>query len=478
MTTIPITIKNISQDIQNASEELIKLLIRKSIKPVLNPINKNGKVVYNNYLGRYERGLVGSACDDNINKYTYTLTRESLGWTDEILVNFRITPKFMKNNPNTSSRNDSHAITKSKMQIAFTDKERNQCYTKYNNFLRILSSRNVKNIISEKNSSLIFTTNIPYTHSFKQLESIGKDIIDQTDPSISGEESAQMSTATLRVKLYLLEQSLANLSVEHPHIYDSYIEMMRLINSKSQKDTVWMINLIAALSYQRWSELSEKQKRTFIDALGEDFVDAFVSNELITILLQSDDTKLILTSAYLYPLLKMLFIVFGYSRLVPTVINSTIEPDANTQRRHQKHIDKYRGASYRRGDLYDNDNSDYDIVTDTSDSASDQNPERYRSLPDVDPVDQYIYQFIRLFGDLYPTIIGLMGGTETFPPEAIEVNCNDIPQTYRFLKNSPEYLWRFNDYSYCRYLEYIYGKQKKNALKNKINDKVRYLNSF
>ena len=98
MSTIPDTMRIIARNVQHTFEELIKLLLRKSLRPILNPLGSNTKVVYNTFRGKYERGFIGSSSEDNINKYSYIMTHDSLGWTDEMLANFKIMAKFIKNN--------------------------------------------------------------------------------------------------------------------------------------------------------------------------------------------------------------------------------------------------------------------------------------------------------------------------------------------------------------------------------------------
>ena len=181
----------------------------------------------------------------------------------------------------------------------------------------------------------------------------------------------------------------------------------------------------------------------------------------------------------------MLFIVFGYSKLIPVVTDRcSTETHAQYQDRLKKHLEKYRGASFRRGDERDiNIGTSYDNPCDNDKQCIDNNscpdlcpPEPCK--PECEPVDPCIYDFIKLFGDLYPTLVGLMGGTEVFPPECIEVNCNNIPANYDCLAALPEYLWRFNDYSYCRHLEYTSSKQLHNALATKVNAKAKYLQNL
>jgi hypothetical protein len=492
MATIPDTMRIIAKDIQNTFDELVKLLLRKSLHPVLNPLHPNAKIVYNSFRNKYERGMVGSTSGDNINKYSYLMTHDSLGWNDEVLANFKIMAKFIKNNTPVKFPTDNTKQYKklnSTSKVAFSDREikdvfnRMRTLTQYQKLLSFLSSKSAHRIITNKRATFTYLSDIPYTYSFRQLESIGKDIIEQTDPIIDAVESAKMSTAMLRAKLYILERDLSNLSINHPNIFDAYVEMLRIINSVPRKKMNWVISLIAMLSYQRWENLTTQQHKCYLDYLGESFISAFDKNELITILLQGNASEVILTSSYLYPLLKMLFIVFGYSRLVPIIVDNVGNRYENFVNRLGKHLEKYRGAFFRRGDqhhvLEQCDPSYQQDRTENSESSVSEQPQIYGARQqNIKPVDQYIYEFIKLFGNLYPTIIGLMGGTEYFPPENIEVNCSDIPPNYDGLTSLPEYLWRFNDYSYCKYLEYLNSKQLYRNLDQKISAKARYLQSI
>ena len=501
MSTIPETMKLISRNIQYSFEELIKLLIRKTLRPALNPLNPNTNIVYNNYRGRYERGFIRSSIDDNINKYSYIMTHESLGWTEETLVNFKTMAKFIKNNlPMRFPAGNAliYNVIKPKSKVAFTSHGTGDAtFTPYKKFISVLVSNNINNIIANKQASSTYTTDVPYSSAFKELEMIGQDIIDQTDPCICSSDSAAMSTSMLRAKLHNLELSLAELSVNHPTIYDAYIEMLRIMNSFPRNKIVWVINLVAALTYQRWDCLPVNKQNAYLDALGEEFISIFIDNELITILLQSDTSELILSCSYLYPLLKMLFIAFGYSKLVPCVTDFKTNNDMN-KNNFNKHLEKYQGAFSRRGrnkEIVCEENTnifpDYqwteNLIDDNGQEIQVVNrniaipPNDYHSDFDdsiVEPVDQCIYNYIKLFGDLYPTLIELMGGIEEFPPETIKIACDDIPPTYECLSSLPQYLWRYNDYSYCRYLEHISSKQLGNALNAKINSKLKYLYSI
>lgn len=485
MSTVADTMQTLSNDIQLTFEELVKLLLRKTLKPILNPLGNNN-IVYNSIKGKYERGLINSANNDNINRYTYTMTKESLGWSDEILAHFRINAKFIKSSvpQRFPSNTKYHNIMKPNAKISFSDKETkniiNQCgenaICQYKNLLSMLNTRNVTGILANKKATFNYSSDIPYTYTFKELEDIGKDIIDQTDPSIPGCDSARMSTAMLRVRLYNLEQNLAKLSVDKPDIFDAYIDMLRIINGVSRKKIVWVIKLIALLTYQRWEDLDKNKHQKYYEVLGDDFINSFNSNELITILLQSNSSEYIIKASLLFPLLKMLFIVFGYSKLVPVISDINAEAQAAEHERLRKFYDKYKGATIRRQS--DDQNKFYETECAENNFNADHAIKQIYGKADPEPIDQCVYDFIRLFGDLYPTLIGLMGGTEKFPPESIEINCNEIPHSYEDLTIIPEFLWRFNDFSYCRYLEYICSKQLHNVLNYKVNEKTRYLQSI
>jgi hypothetical protein len=97
MSTILETMNNINENIEETFSELIKLVLRKTIRPILNPLGPNTRQVYNPLTNRFERGFVGFDPSDSINKYTYHIVTSALGWTNNIVVVFRITPKVMPN---------------------------------------------------------------------------------------------------------------------------------------------------------------------------------------------------------------------------------------------------------------------------------------------------------------------------------------------------------------------------------------------
>ena len=72
MFTISDTMIKISLEIQDVFEELLKSVLRKTLQPILNPLNPSNRVIDNPI--------------HNINGYTYILMHDCLGWTDDCVI--------------------------------------------------------------------------------------------------------------------------------------------------------------------------------------------------------------------------------------------------------------------------------------------------------------------------------------------------------------------------------------------------------
>ena len=444
MTTILETILHVSENIQETFTELIKLVLRKTIRPTLNPLGRNYSL-YNQSTGRRERGYVGADRADHINKYTYQMVTDTLGWITDNMVVFKISPKSMPKtviaNPNRSSMN-------------------------FKNFMEWVTARNARGTNVNKKSEFAHICSMTFTDSFNQLGLIGEDIINQTDGLISPQDSARMSTARLRAELFNLERVLVYFITTYPDLYLAFVDMVRLINSESAFNTLSIISLIGTLTIVNWDGVQPVQQQAYINRLGQQFINDFNSNELIAILLKSRTPELILTTSFLYPILKMLYVVFGYNRLVPNLFSQS-DPFADpsvvyppdTIRRYN---DKNRGAFIRRvGDQDPNQNTQYHVPY----------------TPDCVPPPEYDYDFIKLFCELYPTITTIMGGYH-FPTPCQNLLCIDIPHHYDGLISIPDFLLRFTECAYCSYLEYIDSRQVSNALGARIDTRIRYLKKF
>lgn len=432
--TVSDKIKDISVSIDAAFGELAALMLRKSII-----VSSRSVKVFNPYRKKYESGI----SKDSVSDYTYSMIHESLGWNGDILASFRIKPRGAKND-----------VIRERSKVPFMKSKGSCC-----DYRKLLSNLSATSLILNNKACYEYVTDVSYGDVLKQLQSIGQDIIDQTDASLCPQVVARLSTALLRSKLFDLEQLLSQFSEQDPELFDSYLEMVRLINSVPKTKIYWVINLISSLTYQRFQDIKGSQQSHFIHHLGQDFIDAFNSNSLIIILLQSDHSDLIITVSYLYPLLKMLFIVFGYSNLSPVVIETcVILPTFDTG--------KNRGSFIKRGD------PDYIPLHCYGEAIN-----VTRCEPDVTPIPQADYDYIKLFTDLYPIIIGLMGGAERFP-EDTPVSLEEIPTNYDYLPTISDYLWRFNDFSFCIYS----NRQKCDVISEitsaKVNNKTRYLLSI
>jgi hypothetical protein len=375
--------------------------------------------------------------------------------------------------------------------------------------------KSIQDVLSSKKFQNSYISDLKYPFVFKMLEEIGRNIIDQTAPHITLDETLKMSTAQLRLKLNKLDQNLHDMREFEPEIFDDYVDMVMLINSVGKRELKPLINLVASLTYQKWDDMADDQKTYFEKNLSEDFLKGFHANNLITILLQSNNGEQILNCSQLYPLMKMLFSVFGYSKLVPNIIFENIDEQAEHKSRLsdnllRDHDDGDDVSCYRRdcegngrrqdtesigrrqdtesigrrqdtesiGRRQDNEGADCGYDGNKRDDHSQKDDEtyngmRWNQMPKV--IEPCVYHNIKIFGDLYPVIISLMGGTKDFPPEYMLLHCKDIADNYDMMTTLSEFLWRFNDYSYKEYMESLPDIQPN--LTNKINNKIRTMSS-
>ena len=102
-----------------------------------------------------------------------------------------------------------------------------------------------------------------------------------------------------------------------------------------------------------------------------------------------------------------------------------------------------------------------------------------RGVPGVSyvPISQCDYDFIVAFMQIYPTISNIIGGGQSLPSECLQMT-SSIPANYDFLTTVPEYLWRFNDYSYTRYVDFVNSSRVVVSINSRISDKIRYLKTL
>ena len=469
MATIVDTIANISGLVQRSFSELVKLTLRKTIRPVLNPLGRNTKIVYNSYTGKYERGFVGFDPSDSVNKYLYQMDSTTIGWNGDNIVSFKMTPKTASNPMFSPSQTRAPNAPLPVNPIPLSLGGAGLKSTSFRILVSNIASQSATATIINRKSGFTYMCNMAYTDSFDQLNQIGQDILDQTDPAITPQDSSRMSTALLRVELFNLERTLADMLSNYPELYASMLDMVRLINSSDSTNTQTIISLIGALSVVDWSALSLIQQQTYINRLGQTFITDFNCNEMIAILLKTATPELILTTSYFYSLQKMLYVVFGYNKIVPSLF-SAVDPLANPadllpSPSIQRYTYNKMGAFITRGTLASSTPQNVGLPTTTV----------YQ--PDCTPPSQSTYDFIKAFGDLYPLIIQILGGFN-FPSPCQNLLCINIPPTYDNLVDLPQFLLRFTEKAYCTYLTTLDMKIVLASVGVTIDDRIRYLKTF
>lgn len=255
---------------------------------------------------------------------------------------------------------------------------------------------------------------LSYHSGYQVLESIGTDLIEYA------QNGGINPISRLHTSLLELDARLTSLMDLDYTRYDQLISIIKTVNSIPQSKIEWLTNLLANLSTGNWESISYQSHKAYIQALGPDVIDQLKGNELVDILSQMDRPDLILTSSYLFPLLKMLFCVFGWSKATPHVIPEWSSNCAN-------------------------------------------------AVPRLD--HRAIYQYISQFETVYPNLAALMGDSSQ-PPPNVAVRFSQINPGFADLANLSEYLWRFNDYAYCCHLrEYDYAKipvEKVGLIANKV----------
>ena len=470
MATITETITNISEIIEETFSELIKLVLRKTIRPTLNPIGRNSRTIFNEFTRRSERVFNGTDPSDCVNKYIYSMTTEAIGWTSDSITVFRMIPKAgpcNRINPTVGRAPLSSSLLPSSSSIGPGISFRRMIES------IATSSSNLSSVISNRRGGTNII-NMTYGESFKQLNSIGQDIINQTDPLVSSAESARMSTAMLRARLFNLETLFTHLSTTYKDMWPSFVDMVRLINSLDSSNTPSIITLVFTLSEIPWANLSPAEQAGFVDKLGQNFINDFNSNELIAILLGTVVPELIISTSLLYSLLKQLYVVFGYSELIPNLLNlndPSCIPDCPKICRT-----KNQGAFIVRPGF-------------PIDPCQPMCPRPCQEIcPEVCgpsecidciPPPQCVYDFIKIFIALYPEISSLMGGC-AFPAPCQGIRCCDIPPSYLCLQTLADFLLRYTLFSYCIYFDFISSRQVSNALgiNGRIDERVRYLRVF
>jgi hypothetical protein len=431
-------ISSIADNIQSVFEELIKQVLMKNLRPVLKPSGNNAKSVYNAQTGRNQTIFSNCRLDSNVNKYTYRLTYRCLGWTGDFITNFDARPRAMKNSPLNKHPVRQHLGV---LPVTYNDKPSGGGIASYNqsfdNLVYLILENSMLRKITNVDGESIYNTNVRFSDIFKFLSLVGEDIVSETDPELTNEESARLRTAMLRYQLAELEISLDCIKGD---VFDHYVAMVRTINKTQKFEVSQLITLLGQLNFTKWEDLCEGEREYYTETLGTEFMEEFLSNKLITFLLNHERADLILTSSYLFSLCKMLFVVFGFDANAPIIVNFD---------------NKYRNCQRERVENY-------------------ARKHKRRNVCD-EYVDIDYYDYIEIFYYFYPTLCDIINSCDCGCEACDELNCSDIPRNFDCLGDICQMIWRYYDFSYCVHLQSIYARVNPYNVNKHINVETKYL---
>lgn len=437
-STVTPLFKEISENISSTFENLIKLVLEKNLRPVLQPLKEDIKTVYNVTIGQDVRVYIPFNPDQNINNYYYRPTQKCIGWTSDFITTFGAKGKFTKNNfpkRHPSSTN----IVFDQTQVAYDDKGYRlnsiSNVLVYNSISELVSviinnNTNMLDVVSNNRAHYEYVCNVSYTSIHNFLALIGEDIIDQTNIALPPQVSLRLSTALLRSSLEKLELSLEALTETQ---MNNYIDMIQLVNTLFQNQIPVFISFVSRLEYTDFNSMTAQQKNYFTNSLGSNFINAFLCNPLVVQLLNEKSSNYLIISCYMFSLCKMLFYVFGYDTTGTTQTNSNV--------RYSERLSILKGQ-------FDE-----------------------KSSAKICSVD-----FVSIFCEAYPKICEIIGNCKYTCPT--DVDCTKIPATYTDLTTINEMLWRFNSYAYCRYLDVVYSKRVQGLTQRKIQTRNDQLNGI
>ena len=351
-------IQKISIATQQTFDEIIRTVFKKTIAPYSSPV-KN-KIIFNAKQQKYNKYMPTNFAN-SVSNYTYKLNNRCLGWSGDTVANLCAEPKVSTN--------------------------KTVLLTSYDNFISILSGS------IQSNST--HNVELKYKNIFSGLENV---IIEDIK------------------SLSELEKLFAELFT-----YDSsnFLEMVKLVNSIQKKDIDVLIRFISSLSENgEWDSIDEKE--LYQNIFGVKFLNMFFTNPLIMKLIELKMEQLILTSSYVFTLLKVLFIVFGFSKMTPTVAVENMS----------------------------------------------------LNLPEVNKI---IVVSVKLYGEMFPHLVSIIGGTDGYFSYVPNMQ---IKESFDGLTTISEFIWHFYYFSYGTYIIYLSTIKKTASINAKINNKIKYLNTI
>ena len=479
--TINQELRRLADVFQSTFSEIIRLVLKKSIRG-----NCNG-----------------------VNGYNYYLTNDVLGWRGEYITAVKFVSKsvrgrvpmdysLLKLPPTLLGRVGRSAQTPYSPNSVF----KADC-NDFQKFTNCVSGQPLTSTIANGQTCTAYTSFIGYSDIFKQLQSIGRDIIRETEPCLSELETSSLPTAMLRVHLFNLNQYLCQFE---SNIYDGIIDLIHLINSVNCNQIIDVVSLISITCKKRWEDLPPCTREKLCCKLGEEFINEYLANEVITILTQSNQGELVLEIAYGYSVFKMLYIIFGYGLITPILLGcNKSECDVKKDARFVEFRNRFRGARQqhsgavnyvdKRLDSVDKrlDSFDFqsqqlvDICDDVStkscrcedkchcseksvrsDCEDAGSSKRTRSCSkgsleeepivelaplSCEPLDKCVIAHIAIFIEMYRNINNIL--VKDIPECHPYLDCNDVPCSYKGIPSIAGYLRRYFNFSFCFYQSYI-----------------------
>lgn len=298
----------LNKSIQTLYNSLMEHMITKQIRPVLNPL-KRDKIK--------EEGLntnkiyFALSPDQNVKNYYYRMFSRTLGWTNTNMTSFYVISKTTHRGTKSLKQRDMILIpyNNDSIQLRIRQDQNadavNQLYL-YNN---IISK------ISNNSNQSVYMTDVKFNELFKFLNFLRDDIIlDLSNKKVK--TIHKLLTGVLISHMKNLNITLGNCNL------NSYAELIAIMNSLDSTKTKSILRLLSVLKYKKWESynvpavnntlLNEEEMQYFVEELGTTFLNRFFSNSLILKLLEEKMGELIILVSYIYSLLKMLYIVFGF----------------------------------------------------------------------------------------------------------------------------------------------------------------------
>lgn len=245
-------LKKLDKCISELFDEIIRLILRKS---TIN-LNTNRRLLFNPIKGKYEHMLVKNRERNHINKFLFSLNKNSLCQNEYLLVFYILRKQAIR--------------IENRRNIHFSD---------------------IRKILYEQKLTNNFECHVSYHEIAKKLIEIGQTIIDESDKSINPEISSKMSTAEIRKKLFELNKILFEFKSSYLDFFDSFIELIYMINSIRNKD----LSKLLACNTEYFSE---------------GFIDNYLNNDLLRLLIEEKSDNLIFSLSTIFTLLKLFKIFF------------------------------------------------------------------------------------------------------------------------------------------------------------------------